>query len=274
MPPRVPIPEQAPATEGLAPTPGARLWYCDTGGSGEAVVLCHPASQSNRIWLYQQPVLATAGYRVISYSRRGIYRSERGQETDRGTAASDLANLLNHLGVRKAHLLGAAAGGIVALAFTVTSPERVASLTLAGTIFSVAEDDWRTMYARLGMAAAAKALAADFLELGPSYRVADPDGVARFNALEHEARPNGRFDQPSGATVTWAKLEQLQVPTLLVTGEADLYAPPPLQQLVGTHLPHCETATMREVGHAPYWETPEAFNALVLKFLRQNTASK
>ena len=177
---RFPIPEQVPAVEALADTPGARLWYCDTGAHGEnnrreTVVLCHPASQSSRIWLYQQPVLAAAGYRVVAYSRRGIYRSEAGPPGDRGTSAGDLANLLDQLQIDKAHVLGAAAGGIVALAFAVTRPERVASLTLAGTIFSVAEDDWRAMYARLGMAAAAKSLAADFLELGPSYRAVDPD---------------------------------------------------------------------------------------------------
>ena len=267
---RFPIPRQAPAVEGFARTPGARLWYWDTGGSGETVVLCHPASQSSQIWLYQQPVLAAAGYRVVAYSRRGIYRSEQGPIEDRGTSAVDLAHLLDFLKIDRAHVLGAAAGGIVALAFAVMQPGSVVSLTLAGTIFSVAEDDWRAMYARLGMAAAAKALSADFLELGPSYRFTDLEGVARFAALEHEARPNGRFDQPSGAKVTWATLEQLRVPTLLVTGEADLYAPPPLQQLIAAHLPNREMATLREVGHAAYWEAPDDFNTLVLGFLRRN----
>ena len=269
---RYPIPTQATAVEGYVTVPGARLWYWDTGGTGATVVLCHPASQSSRIWLYQQPVLAAAGYRVVAYCRRGVYRSERGSEEDRGTSAGDLAYLLDALGIDKAHVLGAAAGGIVALALAVTQPKRMASLMLAGTIFAVAEDDWRSIYARLGMAAAAKALPADFLELGPSYRAADPAGVALFQQLEHEARPNGRFDQPSGAEVTWAKLEQLRVPALLLTGEADLYAPPPLQQLVATHLPDRELATLREVGHAPYWEAPDEFNRLVLDFLRRNPA--
>jgi len=90
---QVPIPGQAPATEGFAPVPGARLWYWDTGGDGEPLVLCHPASQSSQIWLYQQPVFAKAGYRVIAYSRRGAYKSDRGSEKDQGTAVGDLAAL-------------------------------------------------------------------------------------------------------------------------------------------------------------------------------------
>jgi pimeloyl-ACP methyl ester carboxylesterase len=65
-------------------------------------------------------------------------------------------------------------------------------------------------------------------------------------------------------------MERTRVPVLLLTGEADLYAPPPLQRLMARHLPLHEIATIREVGHAPYWEAPEAFNGLVLDFLRRH----
>ena len=67
-------------------------------------------------------------------------------------------------------------------------------------------------------------------------------------------------------------MEQLQVPVLLLTGEADLYAPPPLQRMIAAHLPRHEMSTLREVGHAPYWEAPAKFNRLVLNFLRRHPA--
>ncbi len=54
-----------------------------------------------------------------------------------------------------------------------------------------------------------------------------------------------------------------------MTGEADLYAPPPLQAMVAAHLPDAETHTLREVGHAAYWEQPAAFNEIVLDFLER-----
>src|SRR5436853_6144494 len=109
---REPVPAQVPAIEGLATVPGARLWYWDTGGGGEPLILCHPASQSSQIWLYQQPAFAQAGYRVIAYSRRGVYKSEWGSEADGATGVGDLAGLLDALGLQRAHVLGAAAGGI------------------------------------------------------------------------------------------------------------------------------------------------------------------
>jgi pimeloyl-ACP methyl ester carboxylesterase len=265
-----PVPDQAPATEGFIAVPGARLWHWDTGGSGEPLVLCHPASQSSQIWLYQQPVLAKAGYRVIAYSRRGHYKSEPGTDGERGTTVGDLAALLDALGVSRAHVLGCAAGGITAMGFALAHPARTISLVLAGTIVSPDEEEWRELYQRLGIARVREAVSTEFLELGPSYRALDAEGVARFVALEHAAKSGGAVRQPVGAVINWAAMERLEVPVLLLTGEADLYAPPPLQAMIAAHLPRRETYTLREIGHAPYWEAPREFNRLVLDFLRRH----
>lgn len=269
----VQIPEQVPVTEGLVDTPGARLWYSDTGGAGDVVLLCHPASQSCRIWGYQQPVLAKGGYRVVAYSRRGVDRSERGDLADAGTTVGDLAALMDRLQIARAHLLGAAAGGITALAMAVAHPRRVRSLVLAGTIFSPAEAEWREMYGRLGIAAVRNAVSTEFLELGPSYRATAPEGTAKFEELGRLAKAGSPVAQPTGVEVTWRALQRLDLPVLLVTGEADLYAPPPLQNLIASHLPNRELATLREVGHAAYWEAPAAFNARLLEFLGRHRAN-
>ena len=107
----------------------------------------------------------------------------------------------------------------------------------------------------------------EFLELGPAYRFANPEGTARFAALSAEAHRQAPTRQASGIDVTWQALRDMTRPALLVTGEADLYAPPPLQEMVAAHLPNAQTRAMRAVGHAAYWEAPDAFNDLVLEFL-------
>src|SRR5499427_8143455 len=88
----VSIPEQVPATEGMAVISDTNLGYWDTGGTGEAIVFLHPASGSALVWLYQQPVFARAGYRVIAYSRRNYYNSELASEDNPGIASEDLHN--------------------------------------------------------------------------------------------------------------------------------------------------------------------------------------
>lgn len=253
--------------EGFADTSDARLWYWDTRGSGVPVVLCHPASQGCQIWNYQRSAFSEAGYRVIAYSRRGYDRSEPGAEDDLGTTIGDLTNLLDAIGIDRAHILGAAAGGITAVGFAVAHASRVRSLILAATIVSPAEAAWQTMYERLGIAAVHSLVSTEFLELGPTYRATNPDGTLRFSQLSAQARAARPRKQPLGTIVNWKTLESMSRPTLLIAGEADLFAPPPLLALVAQHIADHRLETMREVGHAPYWEQPDTFNALVLDFL-------
>src|SRR5262247_4707961 len=122
---KVPIPEQVSAKEGMAELPNTRLGYWDTGGGGEPVVFLHPASGSALIWLYQQPVFANAGYRVIAYSRRNYYDSELAPEDNPGVASEDLHNLIEFLGVKKFHAVASAAGGSVATDYAFSHPERL-----------------------------------------------------------------------------------------------------------------------------------------------------
>jgi pimeloyl-ACP methyl ester carboxylesterase len=266
------LPEQVAARQGLADTPGARLWYWDTGGCGEVVVMSHPLSQGSGIWGHQQPAFAQAGYRVVAYARRGFDRSEHGAAETPGTAVGDFCHFLDALAIEAAHVIGAAAGGGVAMRLAAAHPERVTSLVLAGSIVAPAEADWLELYARLDIKAVKPHVSTAFIELGPSYRAGNPEGTARFAALSAEAHRNNPVDQPLGVELTWGAMERTPVPVLLLAGEADLYAPPPLQRLLARHLPRHEIATIREAGHAPYWEAPEAFNALVLDFLKRHRA--
>ena len=95
---------------------GARLYYWDTGGDGDAIVMVHAATGSAYVWGYQQRAFADAGYRVIAYSRRGYRGSDPGPIDENGRALAgsgrpldDLEALVNHLDLSKFHLLGQAA---------------------------------------------------------------------------------------------------------------------------------------------------------------------
>ena len=254
--------------EGFADTPCARLWHWDTGGNGDAVILCHPASQGCAIWEHQRDSFTAAGFRVVAYARRGCDQSETGPPDQPGTLVEDLANLMDCLEIERAHLLGAAAGGITVTGFAVAHPHRTLSAVLAGTIVSPDEEEWREFFGRLGIAELRGVVPVEFLELGPAYRAENPEGADRFATLSAAAKPATPVKQSLGATVNWHTLENLQVPVLFVTGEADLYAPPPLHDLIASHIPEPQMALMRAIGHAPYWEAPDAFNGIVLDFLK------
>ncbi|HEV7545895.1 MAG TPA: alpha/beta fold hydrolase [Reyranella sp.] len=69
---------------------------------------------------------------------------------------------------------------------------------------------------------------------------------------------------------TWETLGKLKVPTLLMTGDADLWIPPFLLREVGEKIPNSTVVIVSDAGHAIQWERPEAFNAAVLGFIRSN----
>lgn len=266
-----PPPAQAPAREGQVDVGGVRLWYWDTGGPGEPVVLLHPATGSAAVWGYQQPVFAKAGYRVIAYSRRGHYRSETGPPDKPGAAAADLHVLVEQLGLGRFHLVGCAAGGFSVCDYALSHPDRIASLVIASSRGGVEDEAYNALSAALAPPTFAR-MPPEMREVGPSYRAGYPQGVAAWLALEHEALTGERLTQAMLNRVTWAAMETIAAPALVLTGDADLYQPPVLARIYASHLRASEVAIIGEAGHAAHWEQPLAFNAALLDFFRRRRA--
>ena len=265
----IPMPPQVPAKEGVAALPGTRLAYWDTGGNGEAIVLLHPATGTARIWGYQQPVFAKAGYRVIAYSRRGYGGSDPVPKENPGTAAGDLNALADFLGLRKFHLAGSAAGGGIAVDYALSHPERLSSLVIACAVGGVEDKDWLEFADRIRPNGFAD-MPAPFRELSPSYRAANPEGTAQWAALEHGAITGNRVGQKPANSINWARLAGMKVPALVIGGDADLSVPPPMLRMYASHIPGAELAIVPEVGHSLYWERPDLFNRALLGFFAKH----
>lgn len=263
----IPIPPQAPARVGVADLPGTRLYFWDTGGSGHPVVLLHAATQSAMGWVHQQPALAAAGYRAIGYSRRGYQGSDPGDPADPGIAADDLHHLLDHLGVDRVDLVAAAQGGFFALDYALTHPKRVRGLAIVSSLMGITDPDYVAIGNRLRPPFFAS-LPHDFQELSPSYRAGDPEGLAAWHMLEQAAIPGGRRLTPKTRhTLTFVLLRTIRHPTLLMTGDSDLYTPPSMLRMQAAHMQAAEMHVVAEAGHSPYFEQPVVFNRLLLDFL-------
>ncbi|HKX80843.1 MAG TPA: alpha/beta hydrolase [Nitrososphaera sp.] len=86
--------------------------YYEDHGSGRPVVLIHGWPLSGRSWERQVPALLNAGYRVITYDRRGFGESSKpttGYDYD--TFASDLHTLVTKLDLHEVALVGFSMGG-------------------------------------------------------------------------------------------------------------------------------------------------------------------
>lgn len=248
---------------------GHALWYSDTGGDGAAVILLHAGVGSGQCWGHQEPAFTAAGHRLIFYSRRGHAGSVLGDGRAPGTGSDDLLRLADHLGIDRFHLLGTAAGGMVAADFTVSHADRLRSLVLANTIVGITDPDYRAIQARLRPPGFER-LPHSFRELGPSYRHLDPEGVARWEALASSARHAGMAEQGFANVVAWRDLVALRLPVLLLTGDADLYMPPSVMRLVSARIPGAESFVVPDCGHSAFWEQPDVFNRVVLDFMARS----
>ena len=265
----IPIPPQVPAKEAIAALPGTHLVYWDTGGTGEPIVLLHPATGSARIWSYQQPVFVRNGYRVIAYSRRGYGGSDPVPKENPGTASGDLHALMDFLGLKKFHLAGSAAGGGIAVDYALSHPERLSSLVVACAVGGVEDRDYAERIESLRPKGFDE-MPAIFRELSPAYRAANPEGTAAWAALERAALTGNRLGQKPANAVTWARLATLKVPALIIGGDADLYVPPPLLRIYAAHIQGAELVIAPEAGHSLYWERPDLFNRALLGFFAKH----
>ena len=183
----VPIPQQVPAKEGMAELPGTRLGYWDTGGDGTPVVFLHPASGSALVWLYQQPVFAKAGYRVIAYSRRNHYNSDLAAEDNPGIGSEDLHNLIELLGVKRFHAVSSAAGGSVATDYAFSHPERLLSLTVSSNNLA-ARNGYIAETAAMIRPKETESLPRWYWELGPSIPRCQPRGRRAMEGAQPQVR--------------------------------------------------------------------------------------
>lgn len=112
---------------------GVQLYY-ETVGAGLPLVFCHEYATDSRAWEAQLRYFGRR-YRAIAYNARG-YPPSTVPEDDYSwlhkNLVDDLAGLLDCLAIDKAHIVGQATGGNVALNFAIAYPRRVKSLIVVG----------------------------------------------------------------------------------------------------------------------------------------------
>ena len=113
-----------------AQLPGVKLWFIDTGGAGEPVMLLHPNTGTSETWEPQIAALSQAGYRVIAFDRRGWGKSFADDKpgAEPRSIAEDLDALVGYLKLDSFHLLGVAGGGFIAMDYAAWRPEQLRSL--------------------------------------------------------------------------------------------------------------------------------------------------
>lgn len=104
----------------------------------EPIVLVHGFASTHAVnWMFTQWVktLTEDGRRVIAFDNRGHGRSQKLYEPEQYSLelmAQDVANLLDHLSIARADVMGYSLGARIATVLTLAKPERVRSLIMGG----------------------------------------------------------------------------------------------------------------------------------------------
>jgi non-heme chloroperoxidase len=227
------------ATENSAPV---ELYYEDHG-VGRPVVLIHGWPLSGRSWEYQVPALVEAGYRVVTYDRRGFGRSSQPWEGyDYDTLAADLHELLCQLELSDVTLVGfSMGGGEVARYLGTYGSNQVSRAVLAGAVppYLYKSQD----YPDGGLDDAAIAafqegvkqdriafvdqFVTNFFRVGDrTDLVSEPFRVYNRDIASF-ASPKGTLDciAAFGRTDFRSDLEKIDVPTLVIHGDSDAIVP-------------------------------------------------
>lgn len=261
---------------------GVALYY-EECGSGDTIIWVHEFAGDHRSWEPQLRSFARQ-FRCVTFAARGYPPSDVPDSADAYSqvrAAQDIAAVLDAAGVKRAHVVGLSMGGFAALHFALLYPERVMTLTVAGVGYG-AEPAFSAEFTALSNEAARQFETLGSQKLAPVYgsgasrvqfKYKDPRGWAEFVEVlaQHDAR--GAAHTMRGVQALRpslydlkAQLQQLAVPTLVITGDEDDHCIQPSVFLKKT-IPACGLLVLPKTGHTINLEEPEKFNQAVADFI-------
>ncbi len=263
---------------------GTGLYVETVGERGDPILFVHEFGGNYDAWEPQLSAFARTN-RCITYAARGYAPSDIPKEVDsysQAIAASDAVDVLDGLGIEKAHVVGLSMGGFTALHVGLDYPERALSLTIAGAGYG--SEKGREEYFRSVSMKVAENFEADpvgfssIYALGASrvqFQNKDPRGWKAFadRLSRHSAvgAPNTMRGVQARRPPFWQLEEKLKVmtlPTLIMVGDEDDHCLQPglyLKRL----LPAAGLAILPKTGHTLNLEEPVLFNSLLADFFRQ-----
>ena len=253
---------------------------CQESGHGPPLVLLHAGVADRRSWSTTMTELESTS-RLVAYDRRGFGDTEYLPESYSHT--DDLAAVFEYVGDEQVVLVGNSQGGRISIDFALAQPAKVSGLILVGSAISGApmvDEDLLTpevveidqaaedAYERGDLAEANRLEAHLWLDgpLAPEGRVGGQTRVLflAMNGLALRAPSTGDETEPPSA---FERLEELEMPTLVVVGELDMPLMIDHAKLIADRVPNARLEVMKGTAHLPQLEEPQAFGALVGGFL-------
>jgi pimeloyl-ACP methyl ester carboxylesterase len=265
---------------------GLHVHTVASDGEGRPVVLIHGWPLSGESWSEQVPALKDAGYRVVTYDRRGFGQSDPGDSYDYDALAGDLDNVLSDLDLTDVTLVGfSMGGGEVARYVSRYGEDRLHSVVFAAAVppYLLKSDDNPdgplTEDAAKGMRSGLEEdrdgffdeFTKQFFSAGDELKVTDDQRQAAITLAKqsNQEAALGCMDA-FGTTDFREDLTSISVPTLVIHGDSDGIVPfEGSGKLTHEAVDGSEVVVIEDAPHGLNVSHAEEFNAALLEFLEK-----
>ena len=252
-------------------------------GHGAPLLLLNGYRLSGDSWPAEFVAILARERRVIALDNRGTGRSTASSHPfSLSELADDAVEVIDHLGLENADILGFSMGGAIAQELACNRPGRVRRLVLCATWSGRSHSrfaDFATLcllqdVTRLEPATAARRLWS--VTYAPAYldRHADEAEAQLQRELRYptpeltsklQYRAIGEFD-------AWHHLGEVKLPCLVIAGREDRLVPPENAAILAERLPNAELQLIPGLGHRLIWENPSGVARRVNAFLADGEA--
>lgn len=241
---------------------------------GRTVLLIHGLGWDHSVWRHQIAPVAARGGRILAPDLRGMGATDKpAAQWTVDDYVADLVGLLDQSAADDIVLAGFSLGGMIAAAFAVAHPDRVAGLFMAAALVSSSAEGRAGTEAMLARALTLgpEAFAAEQAKViwHPDWAAAHPEEVADFiawraamdqPALHRAFRSSYGVDLRDG-------LKNLRIPVRIVAADADPFVSVDTLRKTAALTPGADLVIIRDAGHMAPIERPDAFNAALMAFL-------
>jgi pimeloyl-ACP methyl ester carboxylesterase len=251
-------------------------------GKGEPFVLIMGYSGDQSPWMFQTRAFKKY-YRVITFDNRGVGKSDKPDGAySTKMMADDTVALMDHLGIKKAHVLGVSLGGMIAQAVAINYPERINKLVLGCTAAGRHESSGFApeLLKALGFG---EDYTDDDARSMPILKITDTlYGVAFNRPLfriifiplgKIQTRLNGKTGllgqlEAVGGHNSLDSLPTIKARTLVIVGTKDRAIKPSSSEVIAKLIPNAKLVQIDGGSHMFNMEMSGRFNKEVLDFLR------
>jgi len=254
---------------------GVTVGYTDQG-NGTPLVFIHAFPLSKAMWQPQVDALANS-YRVITIDLRGHGESDTVLWNDTlDDYAADVMGLLEHLGITQAVFIGLSMGGYTLFSLYRNYPDRVKAMVLADTRAQADSEEGksgRRAMAQMAFNDGASAIADMMLPklLASSTMEHRPEIVEQVRQMILQSPTAGIIVDlmaMAARSDSTDLLRKITCPTLVIVGEDDQATPVTESQYIADRISDSTLVTIPAAGHLSNFEQPQAFNHVLVSFLK------